>query len=158
MVARYGWKSKPSPRRGFTVVEASRETTAMPVVVAVHDSPHAARLFRNALDEAMGRHRDLVVLDYGKVSLHEILAEESAEIEARERRALKALSSNPHVRVIRIEPDQSDLEKTVSYCESTHAALLILAADHIGADTIDANLASRLFNGKFDLLIVAEDD
>ena len=157
MVARYGWKSKPSPRRGFTVVEATRETTTSPVVVAVHHSPQAAHLFRTAIDEAMGRHRNLVVLDYGRASLHDTLAEETTEIEPRERKTLKALCSNPHVRVVRLEPDESDLEKTVGYCESTEATLLILAADHIGNAAGDVSLTNRLFNGRFDLLIVADE-
>lgn len=154
MVAQHGWKSQPSPRRGFTVVEASRETTGAPVVAAVHDSRQAARLFRSAVDEAMGRHCNLVVLDYGEVSLQEELDDETNDIDPRERATLRALRSNPHVRVIRSDPGVSDLAATVSYCESTKAGLLIVGADHIGSSSLDARLADRIFNGAFDVLVL----
>jgi hypothetical protein len=156
MVARHGWKSKPSPRRGFTVVEASREPTGCPIVLAVRDSVQAVRLFRMAVEEAMGRHRNLVVLDYGTTSLHDALEDESAEISPRERRTLRALQSNPHVRVIRAQPVDSALERTVAYCESTQACLLIIGAEQIGSASIDARLAQRMFNGNFDVLVVTD--
>jgi hypothetical protein len=156
MLAQHGWKSKPSPRRGFTVVEASRELKQSPVVVAVHDSSQALLLFRSALDEAMSRSRDLVVLDYGSVSLREELEDDSGEVDPRERSAMRALWTNPHVQVERIEPGESDLEKTVTYCESVRASLLIIGAHHISGTAIDVGLASRIFDGEFDVLVITD--
>lgn len=156
MLAQHGWKSKPSPRRGFTVVEASRELAESPVVVAVHDPARALRLFRSALDEAMSRSRDLVVLDYGSTSLRDELGDESKDVDPRERSAMRALWTNPHVNVVRVEPVEANLEKSVSYCESIKASLLIVGADHIGSAAIEAKLADRIFNGDFDLLVVTD--
>lgn len=158
MVAAHGWKSKPSPRRGFTMVEASRTPTGSPVVVAVHDSTQAVRLFRMAIDEAMGRHRNLVVIDYGAPSLHDAIEDESTSLDPRERKTLRALRANQHVRVIRAQPVEPDLRRTVTYCESTNACLLIVGADHIGSSPIDAGLADRIFNGPFDVLVVADSE
>lgn len=154
-MARHGWKTRPSPRRGFTVVEASREQIGSPVVVALHDSFQSIRLFRCAVEEAMNRFRNLVVLDYGEVPLQEELDDDSFDIDPRERTSVRALWSNPHVRVVRIEPMESDLEKTVAYCESTKACLLVLAADHVGSSRLDAALADRIFRGAFDVLVLA---
>jgi hypothetical protein len=154
MLAQHGWKSKPSPRRGFTVVEASRELKESPVVVAVHDSTHGLRLLRSALDEAMGRSCDLDVLDYGATSLRDELGDDSEEIDRGERSALRALWTSPHVRVIRIEPTAADLENTISYCETVKASLLIIAADQIS--TIRPDLSDRVFNAAFDVLVVTD--
>lgn len=154
MLAQHGWKSNPSPRRGFTVVEASRERKGSLVVVAVHDSTHGLRLFRSALDEAMGRSCDLVVLDYGVTSLRDELGDDSGEIDPGERSALRALWTSPHVRVIRIEPTAADLENTISYCETVEASLLIIAADQIS--TISPDLSDRVFKGAFDVLVITD--
>jgi hypothetical protein len=154
MLAQHGWKSKPSPRRGFTVVEASRELKESPVVVAVHDSTQALRLFRSALDEAMSRSRDLIVIDYGMTSLREELSDDSVEVDSGERSAMRALWANPHVRVVRVEPVDAELDKTISYCESVRASLLIIGADQVS--TIDRELADRIFKGDFDVLVVTD--
>lgn len=151
MLAHHGWKSKPSPRRGFTIVEAQRIETTSPVVVAVHDSIQAIPLFRAAVDEAMGRCRHLVVLDYGETSIREELADESNDIDPRERKTARTLLSNPHVRVIRADPVESDIERTVEYCESVKACLLV-----IGANDIAPPLAGRIFNADFDVLVLAD--
>lgn len=156
MLAQHGWKSKPSPRRGFTVVEASRDVATCPVVVVLHDSNHALRLFRSALDEAMTRSRHLVVLDCGNPSLRDQLNDEEREVDPREQSALRALWTNPHVSVVRMEPVEADLTKTISYCETVKASLLILAAEHIGGTALGPDLSNRIFNGDFDLLVVTE--
>ncbi len=156
MLAHHGWKSKPSPRRGFTLVEARRVEATSPVVVAVHGSIQAIPLFRAAADEAMGRCRHLVVLDYGETSLREELADESNDIDPRERKTVRTLMSNPHVRVIRVDPVEPDIERTVEYCESVKACLLVIGADHIGAKDITPSLAGRIFNADFDVLVLAD--
>jgi hypothetical protein len=156
MLAQHGWKSKPSPRRGFTIVEASRELRQSPIVLAVHDSTQALRLFRSAVDEAMSRLCDLVVLDYGSTSLREKLASDSKEVDPRETSAMRALWSNPHVDVVRVDPTQAHLEGTISYCESVKASLLIISADHISASDMGSELAKRIFNGDFDVLIITD--
>lgn len=156
MLAPHGWKSRPSPRRGFTVVEASREVSASPVVVAVHDSLQALRLFRSALDEAMSRSLHLIVLDYGTTPLRDELRAVPGDADERETKAMRALWGNPHVSVIRAEPVDSDIEKTVSFCESAQASMLILGADHIGSAAIDLELSNRIFNADFDVLVVTD--
>lgn len=156
MLAQHGWKSKTSPRRGFTVVEASRELKESPVVAAVHDSSQALRLFRSALDEAMSRSADLLVLDYGGRSLRDELNVDSKKVDPTETRAMRALWTNPHVHVVRVEPADADLNKTVSYCESVGASLLIIGADHISATDLNAGLAHRIFRGDFDVLVVTD--
>lgn len=156
MLAPHGWKSKPTPRRGFTVVEAMRVENTSPVVVAVHDSLQAVHLFRAAADEAMGRCRHLVILDYGETSLQEKLTDETNDIDPRERRTLRALLSNPHVRVIRGKPAEAGIEKTVKYCESVTASLLVIGADHIGEEDITPSLSGRIFNADFDVLVLAD--
>lgn len=156
MLARHGWKSKPTPRRGFTVVEAMRVETLSPVVVAVHDSLQATHLFRAGADEAMGRCRELVVLDYGKTSLQDELADETNEIDPRERRALRTLLANPHVSAIRSDPDQAGIEETVEYCESVKACLLVIGADHIGGEGISPSLPASIFNADFDVLLLTD--
>ena len=154
MLAHHGWKAKPSPRRGFTMVEASRELAESPVVVAVHDPLHGIRLFRSALDEAMGRARDLLVLDYGATPLRNQLDRE--DVDPREQSALRALWSNPHVRVVRVDPGKANIATTIAFCESLRASLLILAADHIDPATLDPGLIRRVFDGAFDVLVLAE--
>lgn len=138
------------------MVEASRQATRSPAVVAVHDSLQALRLFRSALDEAMTRSLDLVVLDFGVTPLQKELENETQEVDPRERSALRALWANPHVRVVDMKTEQVDLEKTVSYCETVTAALLILGADHIGSMSLNPSLADRVFNGDFDVLVVTD--
>lgn len=156
MLAPHGWKSKPTPRRGFTVVEAMRVENTSPVVVAVHDTLQAIHLFRAAADEAMGRCRHLVILDYGETSLQEKLADDTNVIAPRERRTLRTLLSNPHVRVIRGQPAEAAIEKTIAYCESVKASLLVIGADHIGEKDITASLSERIFNADFDVLVLAD--
>ena len=156
MLAQHGWKSKPSPRRGFTLVEASRELSQSPIVLAVHDSAQALRLFRSAVDEAMSRLCDLVVLDYGSTSLREELASDSKEVDSRETSAMRALWTNPHVDVVRVDPTQAHLEGTISYCESVKASLLIIGADHISPSGMGAEFADRIFNGDFDVLVITD--
>jgi len=156
MLAQRGWKSKPSPRRGFTVVAASRGLKGSPVVAAVHDSAQALRLFNSALDEAMSRVCDLVVLDYGNTSLRDEIEGGATGIQPKEANAMRALWTNPHLRVVRVEPADAQLEKTVSYCESVEASLLIIGADHISSAGIDAALADRIFNSNFDVLIITD--
>lgn len=138
------------------MVEASREISATPVVVAVHDSQQALRLFRSALDEAMSRSLDLIVLDYGATPLRDELRAGSDDVDERETRAMRALWTNPHVRVIRDEPVESDIEKTVSFCEAVQASMLILAAEHLGSMAIDARLSNRIFNADFDVLVITD--
>ena len=156
MLAQHGWKSKPTPRRGFTVVEARRVEATSPVVVALHDSLQAVHLFRAAADEAMGRCRHLLVLDYGETSLQEQLSDETNDIDPRERRILRTLLSKPHVRVIRADPVESDIERTLAYCESVKACLLVVGADHIEAEDITPSLPGRIFNADFDVLVLAD--
>lgn len=156
MLAQHGWKSRPTPRRGFTVVEAMRVENTSPVVVAVHDTLHAIRLFRTAAEEAMSRCRHLVVLDYGETSLREQLDDETIDIHPRERKTMRTLLSNPHVRVIRANPLEADIEKTVAYCESVEASLLVVGADHIGAEDVTPSLPGRIFNADFDVLVLAD--
>lgn len=161
MPTRHGWKSRPSPRRGFTIIDASRkEAGSSPVVLAVHDSHRATRLFRTALDQAMSRECDLVVLDCAQISLQEELERPGTDAaDVRERRALRALRASPHVDVIRqVPPARHDLESTVAFCEAHGACLLIVAAAHIGESRVDTSLARRLFNGAFDLLVITEPD
>lgn len=156
MLTRHGWKLNPTPRRGFTVVEASRESTVAPVLVALHDSARAVHLFRSAVEESMGRLCDLVVLDFGRSSLRQELSTTSGA--GRELNALRSFRANPHVRVIRQEPSDASVERTVSYCESIGASLLVLGAEFASSAALDTELAARLFRGAFDVLIVTEVD
>lgn len=154
MLARHGWKLRPSPRRGFTVLERSRELSTAPVVVALHDSMHAFRLFRSGIDEAMGRVCDLVVLDFGELPLREQLRATSGP--HHEINALRALCSNPHVRFVRQDPGENSLELVVSFCESVGASLLILGADYASSSSLDGALTTRLFRGLFDVLMITD--
>lgn len=153
-MAQHGWKVRPSPRRGFTVVEASREPES-PVVTTVYDRPQGLRLFRTALDEAMSRSCDLVVLDCGRRSLREEL-EDTSDFETREMSDMRALLINPHVRVLRVEPHEADLENTVAYCELVKATLLIISAEQMSGRALDAALTNRIFHGDFDVLVVTD--
>lgn len=103
----------------------------------------------------MGRLCDLVVLDFGQYPLREQLVTTSAP--TRELNELRAFCANPHVRVIRQHPADASVERTVSYCESIGACLLILGADFASSAAMDIALAGRLFRGAFDLLIVTEE-
>ncbi|HSM43977.1 MAG TPA: hypothetical protein VK969_03055 [Acidimicrobiia bacterium] len=152
MLARHGWKLRPSPRRGFTVLEASRDDATAPVVVALHDSDHALQLFRSGIHESMGRACDLVVLDFAELPLREQL--QATPHPLAEMNALRAFCSNPHVRVIRQE--DTSLERVIAYCESTGASLLILSADFASALAEDSTLTRRLFRGWFDVLMITE--
>lgn len=156
MLARHGWKPNPTPRPGFTIVAASRESTAAPVVVVLHDSAQAIHLFRSAVEESMGRLCDLVVLDFGQSSLREELVRPSPP--TRELNTLRAFCTHPHVRLMRQDPAEASVERTVSYCESIGACLLILGADFASSAAMDTALAARLFRGAFDLLIVTGED
>jgi hypothetical protein len=155
-MAQNGWKARPSPRRGFTVVEASRELAEAPVVTAVHDSAQGVHLFRTALDEAISRSTDLVVLDYGATSLRDELEDESTEVDPRARSDMRALWANPHVQVVRVEPVEASLERTVAYCESIKASLLIIGAAHMSEGPPEMELANRIFHGDFDVLVVTD--
>lgn len=155
MLAPHGWKSRLTPRRGFTVVQAVQETQP-PVVVALHDSAQSLHLFQAALDEAMSRSIGLVVLDFGPVSLHDQLTE-SGDVSPGEHR-LKAMMVNSHVHVIRTETFDSGLESTLSFCESHEATLLIVSADFLADAAADPSLRSRVFSERFDLLVVTDKD
>jgi hypothetical protein len=155
MLTPHGWKSRLSPRRGFTVLQA-RVDLSPPVVLALHDSRQALDLFRSAIEEAKSRSLRLVVLDYGVVPLHDLLWDRSEGSDGRERQALRALWSNPHVRVIRVEATDAGVSYAVDYCESNQASLLIVAADVVAAVASDHELAPRMFNAEFDLLVVTE--
>lgn len=153
MLTQHGWKSEPSPRRGFTMIDASRDVSESPVVVAIHDSPHALRLFRSAVDEAMSRSLELIVLDYGATSLRDRIGDAAEPLDARERSTLGTLWANSHVHVIREEPVDLDLGRTISYCESISASMLVLSADDLGSANVDAE---RVFNSDFDVLVITE--
>lgn len=149
MLPQHGWHPTPSPRRGFTLVESLRERSAPPVVVAITETPHALRLFRTAVDEAIGRSLDLLVLDSGATPLSDRMR--SGAVDDRERATLRSLWSNPHVRVIRDDPVDPDLERVLVFCETAGAVLLVLGADHIASSVVDLD---RIFNCDFDVLVV----
>ena len=153
MLARHGWKLRPSPRRGFTVLEASRDVATAPVVVALHDSDHALHLFRSGIHESMGRACNLVVLDFAELPLRQQL--QATPHPLAEMNALRAFCSNPHVRVIRQGLDTS-LEGVIAFCESAGASLLLLSADFASASAEDPALTRRLFRGWFDVLMITE--
>jgi hypothetical protein len=155
MLTPHGWKSRLSPRRGFTVLQA-RVDRSPPVVLALHDSQQALGMFRSAIEEAKSRNLRLVVLDYGVVPLHDLLWNGSDDSDARERQALRALWSNPHVRVVRAATPGAGIREAVDYCESNQASLLIVAADVVASVATDHELGPRIFNAEFDLLVVTE--
>ena len=155
MLTPHGWKSRLSPRRGFTVLQARLELSP-PVVLALHSSVQPLGLFRSAVEEAKGRCRRLVVLDYGAVPLHDLLWDDSADIDPRERKALRAVWANPNVRVIRADNLDSGIIEAVSYCEAHEASLLIVAAEVLGSLASDQALRPRIFNADFDLLVLTE--
>lgn len=149
MLPQHGWRPTPSPRRGFTIIESLREGSVPPVVVAITESPYALRLFRTAVDEAIGRSLDLLVLDSGPVPLSDRMRPGAGD--EREMATLRSLWSNPHVRVIRDDPIDPDLERVLVFCETAGAALLVLGADHIASSVVDLD---RIFNCDFDVLVV----
>lgn len=150
----HGWNTKPSPRRGFTVIEASRAKS--PVVLAVHDSLQALGLFRCALEEAMSRVRNLMVLDYGTTSLHDELQDDAVDLDEHDRSTMRALWTSPHVEVVRMDPTESRLGSAIAYCEAHEASLLIVGAANFVSTELDPALAERVFSGKFDLLVLTE--
>lgn len=149
MTPQQGWRPTPSPRRGFTLVGALREESAPPVVVAVTESPHALRLFRTAIDEAIGRSLDLIVLDLGNKPLSDRMRSGSSD--DREAATLRSLWSNRHVRVVRPEPIDPDLSRVLEFCETEKAVLLVLGADQIATSLVDLD---RIFSSNFDVLVV----
>lgn len=155
MLTPHGWKSRLSPRRGFTVLQARLELSP-PVVLALHDSLQALGLFRSAIDEAMGRCRRLVVLDYGAVPLHDLVRDGSEDLDPRERKAMRAVWANPNVEVIRAENLDTGISEAVEYCESHEASLLIVAAEVLASLATDPDLGPRIFNADFDLLVVTD--
>ncbi|MGH3650487.1 MAG: hypothetical protein ACRDU9_07220 [Acidimicrobiia bacterium] len=154
MLARNGWRSQPSPRRGFTVVEAAHDFSHGPVVVVIDDSPHTFDLFLSAADEAMARSRDLIVLDLGSVSLSDRIADEMSETDSREDSAIRAVLANPHVKVVRVKPANVPLGSVLRYCERLAPSLLVLSALQLDVDTLDAALVHRIFSSGFDVLIM----
>ena len=160
MLTPHGWKSRLSPRRGFTVLQARLELSP-PVVLALHSSVQALGLFRSAVEEAKGRRRRLVVLDYGAVALHDLLWDDSLwddseDLDPRERKALRAVWANPNVRVIRSDNLDTGISEAVEYCESQEASLLIVATEVLASLTTDLDLSPRIFNADFDLLVVTD--
>jgi hypothetical protein len=155
MLTPHGWKSRLSPRRGFTVLQAQLELSP-PVVLALHSSVQALGLFRSAVEEAMGRGRRLVVIDYGSVPLHDLLWDESEDVDPRESKALRAVWANPNVQVTRVDNLHSGISDAVSYCEAHEAALLIVAAEVLGSLANDQELSPRIFSGDFDLLVLTD--
>lgn len=135
------------------MVEATRDVSSPAVVVAIHDSPHALRLFRSAVDEAMSRSLELIVLDYGATPLRDKIGDDAELLDERERSTLRTLSANSHVHVVREDPMGPDLQRTISYCESVSATMLVLSADDLGSADVDTE---RVFNGDFDVLVIAE--
>jgi hypothetical protein len=155
MLTPHGWKSRLSPRRGFTVLQARLENSP-PVVLALHDSDQAAALFRSAIEEAMGRCRRLVVVDYGTVPLHDLLWSVTDEMDPREGRDLRAVWANPNVRVIRAENINAGISEAVAYCETHEASLLIVAAEVLASLVSDRDLGPKIFKADFDLLVVTD--
>jgi hypothetical protein len=155
MLAPHGWKSRPSPRRGFTVLQARLENSP-PVVLALHDSVQAVALFRSAIEEAMGRSRRLVVIDYGAVPLHDLLWDASDDPDPRDGQALRALWANPNVQVARAENIEAGISEAVAYCESHEASLLVVAAEVLASLISDLDLGPKIFNADFDLLVVTD--
>lgn len=135
------------------MVEASRDVSSPPVVVTIHDSPHALRLFRSAVDEAMARSLELIVLDYGATPLQDRIGDDDELLDERERSTLRTLWANSHVHVVREEPMDPDLGKTLAYCESISATMLVLSAEDLGSAVVDTE---RIFNSDFDVLVIAE--
>ena len=155
MLTPHGWKSRLSPRRGFTVLQARLENSP-PVVLALHDSVQAAALFRSAIEEAMGRCRRLVVVDYGTVPLHDLLWDASDDLDPREAQALRAVWANPNVRVVRAENLDAGISEAVAFCESHEASLLIVAAEVLASLVNDRDLGPKIFKADFDLLVVTD--
>ena len=136
------------------MVAADRETTQSPVVLGIDEPERGSWLLRPALDEAMGRSCELVVLDFAEIGLQGWLRAR-AETGDREVAALHTLASNPHVKIIPLELEADMLEHTVTYCESVRAGLLVIGAEQL-APSIDRGLSKRIFAGEFDVLVVAD--
>jgi hypothetical protein len=136
------------------VVAADRETTQSPVVLAIDEPERGASLLRSALDEAMGRTCELVVLDYGENGLQGWLRDR-AEAGDREISGLHTLVCNPHVKIVPVEHETDTLEHAVAYCESVQAGLLVIGAEQLPL-TNEPGLSDRVFSGEFDVLVVAE--
>jgi hypothetical protein len=77
-------------------------------------------------------------------------------MDPRARSDMRALWTNPHVRVERLDPVEASLERTVSYCESVKASLLIIGAAHMSGSPLEKDLATRIFHGEFDVLVVTD--
>lgn len=156
MLAPHGWKSKLSPRRGFTVVQAHWESQP-PVVVAVRGVTESVGLVEVAFDEAMSRSIDLVVLDLGQDSLRERLLRSQGTDPGEIR--LRGLLGASHVRVIRSEKAEHDeVETALDYCESNEPALLVVSTDFVADAVTDPSLRDRIFSERFDLLVVTHHD
>lgn len=149
-----GWRSGLSPRRGFTAIQARRESDP-PVVLALDAAHRSLRLFGSALAEAMGRSVALVVLDYGETSLQDLL---NSPATTPENRHLRALATSPHVDLRRVDDLGSAIHATISYCEQHPVSLLVVSADLLGRATADPELGRRVLEGHFDLLVVTDVD
>jgi hypothetical protein len=136
------------------VVAADRETTQSPVVLAIDEPERGSSLLRSALDEAMGRSCELVVLDCGESGLQDWLRDR-AEAGDREISGLHTSVCNPHVKIVPVEPETDALEHAVSYSESVQAGLLVIGTEQL-PPTIERGLSDRIFAGEFDVLVVAE--
>jgi hypothetical protein len=123
-------------------------------VLAIDDPERGSSLLRSALDEAMGRSCELVVLDFGESELQDWLRD-GAEAGDRELSSLHTLVCNPHVKIVPVEPETDALEHAVTYSESVQAALLVIGAEQLPS-SIDRGLSDRIFAGEFDVLVVAE--
>jgi hypothetical protein len=139
MVTLAGRGSFPTPRRGFTFVAASKGHIHGAVVVPALHSGLTARLIHAALDEAMARGCDPVVLDFGDP--------------VPEDEELRVVLAGPHVQVVVTEPQSSRLEQVLAYCQTANADLLIIDADSVPG--LDPELAQKIFHGDFDVLVVA---
>lgn len=136
------------------MVAADHETIQSPVVLATLEPERGSWLFRSAVEEAMGRSCELVVLDYGETGLQGWLRER-AETGDRDNAGLHTLACNPHVKIIPVGLEIDTLEHTVTYCESVQAGLLVIGAEQL-PPTIDRGLSDRVFGGEFDVLVVAD--
>jgi hypothetical protein len=137
------------------VVAADHEATQSPVVVAISEPSRGSWLLRSALDEAMGRSCELVVLDHSEVGLQGWLRDQ-ADAGDRDIAGLASMSVNPHVNIIPVGPENDAIEQTVTYCETVQAGLLVMGAEQL-PPTIDRRLSARIFSGGFDVLVVADE-
>jgi hypothetical protein len=140
MVTLAGWRSAPTPRRGFTVVAASHEEVAAAVVVPLTNPGVAPRLVHAALDEARVRICEVVVLEF---------------VDTNDDEGLRSIMATSRVNLVSVDTVDSPLEHTVGYCESIEAGLLVIHAESI--PDLDPKLARRVFRGTFDVLVVADE-